>query len=426
MMISVICGLIVLISCKRGSGEGDDLLLTLGLLGAKPIPVYVDVSSAKALMVLPASAGFRASDAPAALSSGTKDGEYSASWAGPSTGLAFYKIAGDNTIVRVGMSDASGNPISDAVPSAIYDAGVNYLIMIIDGSPYLVNKTTGETYQLNEVGKPDILHYGPQQSVFVDASQNIYYLSRGRVKKIDVSNPARITAVNATVDVDDVSSFTVGSDGTLLYSIYGGIRVKKTNGGLYNLPDPGSRFYYRGLDGALYFQNSNSGSIIINRINVDGSYNVTMNPYGSTANISGFIYYGYQYDWLFFPDRLIMICDTSIEVYNPTSQPRKLDFPFLAFSKRKIVKNSLDYYYVATKQGSIIRVNPVNDQYGTLLGEGLYDIYKMEVANDNVVFFNALRMADGKKVIGSIQPDGTLEIVDDTLTEDVIILQKVN
>ncbi len=90
------------------------------------------------------------------------------------------------------------------------------------------------------------------------------------------------------------------------------------------------------------------------------------------------------------------------------------------------VKQSNDYFYVLKSSGSIVKVNPVNYTYTTLVNDGDYEMYMLEVSNDNTVLFNALRMSDGKKVVGKISSSGSLTIIDDTMTENVIILQRVN
>ena len=157
---------------------------------------------------------------------------------------------------------------------------------------------------------------------------------------------------------------------------------------------------------------------------MDQFYEVSISDHADLSGIT--TYQGYQYIWLYFDDRILIICDNSYEVDNPSGVPRKLDFDFLDSSSRKIVKNSEDYYYVATKSGEIIKVNPLDDTYSTLLDPGDYDIYKMAVSADNSVIFNALRMSDGKKVLARISSLGVLEILDETLTKDIVLLEKLN
>ncbi len=100
---------------------------------------------------------------------------------------------------------------------------------------------------------------------------------------------------------------------------------------------------------------------------------------------------------------------------------------FLSSNNLKYLKSSSNYYYVATKQGEILKVDPANNDSSTILiNNDEYDYYKMTVTNNDTVIFYALRLSDSKKVIGKISSVGTVSIIDDTLTDEVILLEKLN
>ena len=96
----------------------------------------------------------------------------------------------------------------------------------------------------------------------------------------------------------------------------------------------------------------------------------------------------------------------------------------------KVAGASSDFYYISGNDGSsnpmLIKVNPANDSATTLLTAGLYDIYKMTISSDNIVLFNALRMADGVKIIGQIDAIGTVTILDETLDKEMVVLERMN
>jgi len=63
--------------------------------------------------------------------------------------------------------------------------------------------------------------------------------------------------------------------------------------------------------------------------------------------------------------------------------------------------------------------------YTVLLPSGDYDIFRMSVSNKGEVTFNAIRMSDGRRVIGSISTTGILTILDETLNAEVLILERI-
>jgi hypothetical protein len=67
----------------------------------------------------------------------------------------------------------------------------------------------------------------------------------------------------------------------------------------------------------------------------------------------------------------------------------------------------------------------VTDAVTTLLSPNLYDIYSMAAGADGSVTFNALRMADGAKVIGAISPPGTVKVLDTALNAEVTVLERI-
>ena len=62
---------------------------------------------------------------------------------------------------------------------------------------------------------------------------------------------------------------------------------------------------------------------------------------------------------------------------------------------------------------------------GALNTRKTYDIYNFNVTSDDNITFSALRMNDGKKVLGKILADGTLSITDESINKEITILERI-
>ncbi|QQO09639.1 hypothetical protein [Breznakiella homolactica] len=407
--ISILIPLIVLcclIGCDNpSSGSSEAKKLSL-----------IDITGAKALMVAPGSAASRSS-----------------------SGNQFLKILSDGTITQVNMVDESGSSTSTAVPSEIHDVTDEYMIIIIENNPYLVSKTTGSAYDLSPVGSPQILRANMgyngevRKSFYSDKNGNIYYLSAGIVKKINISNPNSITASNYTPDIYNITSadeFCVDSDGNVLFSHSNGTgntitRFKTTTNSIKNLNEPRTRLSFTGYDGNIYFQ-PDSSTTALQKLELDVNNNLTYTDYGTIFvgdSQSGIGSQGVR--WLYFDDMIITIGKEGGKVvYKTGGVPRIIS---VDLSTAKYVSASNAYYYVATENGRIIKINPNDDAVSELLGANNYDIFKMTVTNDDEVIFNALRYSDSKKLLIKINSDGTIEqknVID--VGTEITVLEKVN
>ncbi len=387
----------------------------------------IDISGAKAVMISPNTTSINNMLSVARSSSADN---------------IFVKIKSDGTFEKVSVLDKNGNQLDNVFPSNIYDCNDTYIIFVINEYPYLTNKITGSTYDLSVVGVPEMLRANGgydgeiRKSIYTDSDNNIYYLYNGIVKKIDITNPNAVTAMNYTPDVYYISSvddFAVDNSGNIIFTYQNNFirytKIKKTNNSLTSLAQP-SYLSYTGYDGIIYYQpattSMSSASGIIQKVDIDSGSNITYSNYGNITvpGQTG----GQGYRWLYFEDRIIITQSTrKTEIYKTGGFPSTKTLSFLSSDTLKILKCSTDYYYVATKQGAILKIDPANnDSYTTLINNDEYDYYKMTVTNDDTVLFYALRLSDSKKVIGKISSAGTVSIIDDTLTDEVILLEKLN
>jgi hypothetical protein len=414
-------GCLPLVALNDDSGEELELgflaLIASAGGGASPTIGRIDVSGAQAVLV--ADRSLLAAAQHAGLNNLNLASGVTAS------GQIFAKALADGTFAEVVISDKNGVPIPGALlPTAIYDATPAYLIIVFSGSTYLVRKSDGAAFDLTPIGAPRELFTDSggsgttRKSIYADSSGSIYFLTSGRVRKIDVSNPDALTAQSVTPDSDSVTEFAVDLDGHVIYRAFGVKRIRKSNGGLYNLPNNQYAFWI-GNDGVIYDVQTDG----IRKILIDGAMNVTTPLHSGLAPTT---YQGYQYAYMYMSQRILAICDLSYEFENPAQIPRQINFPFLAFGNRKLVKGGNQYWFAATQQGALIRVNAANDAVTTLIPDGTYDYFKMEASREDVLIFNALRLFDGKKVVGRVSAAGVVTVVLEGLEDDIVILQRVD
>jgi hypothetical protein len=322
-------------------------------------------------------------------------------------------------------------------PSAVYNVNDEYAILVFGyDEGYLARKSDGTVFSLENIGLPDGWgHFFNSNIVQLDSNGNIYYHVRqnnahGSIVKINIQNPSTLTKVTYSPSTDDVRVFEISPDGHLIYE-YGGsgaVRVKKSNGGLYNLPNQNGLYFrmWIGIDGKIKYNSQTYPQTLVT-INIDQNYNVTETSIPSISFHSG----GYMLRFpgrTLFTDRVSPSNSLVYEMENLTNTPRLINFNSI-ISAIEIADQSDSYYYLFGYDDSgtplLIKVNPVNDQVTTIISSGLYDIYKMNVSADDIVTFNALRMSDGAKVIGEISASGRVAVLDETINAEVTVLERI-
>ena len=377
------------------------------------------------------------------------------------TGL--FKITEDGYLLEVTYTnEAGGEYTAENYPVAVHNVDDNYVIVGFDASNtgeartvwegYLVRKSDGAVFRLCSVN-PELFGregsfpeaatvvYKNREVVSTDEAGNIYFISKSdifgdafvQVCKLDVTDPEAITSTTLTPTTETVDMFVVDSKGNVAY--WGGEtltearvnRLKKTNGGLYNLSV--SSLAWRGMDGNIHYWVSDysdpAAHSKIDYLSVSESGEVTVSEYWSQENA---LWSPSQDFKLELANRIIMVGGGGVacEVSNPSNTPREITG--LGMSTIKIAVASDDYYYLVGSDESsnpvVMKVNPVDDST-TTLQSGEYDIYKLSVSTANEILFNALRMSDGKKVIGKIDAAGTTTIIDETLDQEVTVLERI-
>ncbi len=355
---------------------------------------------------------------------------------------ALFMITEDGYIQEVTYFDEYGSEIiMSYTPSNLYNVNTDFVIVEFNTfNGYLVRKSDGAVFLLDGIGTPtnnaQSWNFINAKKVQTDDNGNIYFETelidssnyRRKVIKIDITDPNQLSKSDYTPDIDNVSAFELTSEGHLAYS-YGSDsnnnRVKKSNGGLYNLPDFVS--YWIGLDGKIKYQKSDYEPSTVVTVTIDSNdFSV------STSEITGDLHYfqSVQNSLIKFDDRVIAVSTGNEyiqELENPSNSPRKITLSEI--DDIDLVCASSDFYYLSGKDGNnplLLKVDPSDDSVEILLAEGLYDIITMSVSSDNKVLFNALRMSDGVKIIGEIDSKGKVTVLDETLNTEIVILERIN
>jgi hypothetical protein len=231
----------------------------------------------------------------------------------PETGYdSLYKITDDGDVVEVTYYDEEDKKMSfTQEPSAIYNVNSDYVIICFGGngagySPtdgYLTRKTDGAVFSLNNVGLPDpyfqLGNFKNTKVIQSDSTGNIYYIAETRngnslgtaLIKIDISNPNNLVKTNYVQITDgNVTSgegFDITSGGHAIYT-YGqnqNIRIRKSNGGLYNMPN--NIIWWIGLDNKIKYYKEIEFYGKITTLNIDAAFNIDTSSVDVEIRFSG-------------------------------------------------------------------------------------------------------------------------------------------
>jgi hypothetical protein len=351
-----------------------------------------------------------------------------------------FRTTASGFVEEVHFYSTEGEDVTEFyLPTEVCDFNADYLVIVFQSpSAYIVNKTTGVVHAFGDAGVPNVGGHGYKNRELLrsDSSGNMYYEFNDGLWRLDLSNPASLSAVRWCPETDIIDSWQVDADGNVIYyanwNTACDYRVRKTNGGLYNLQE--TTVFWTGPDGQIYYYARGPFGLSnqVYRVEVDGTFNVTETPYGPTFDFEPCTQDIYAY-MVQVQGRIIILNSASpfrvSEMFNPGSSPREV--PGLpGFTSIKAVAASDNYYYIAADDASnqpvIVKVDPLDDSWVLLTTPGEYDVYKMDVSKTDTLAFNALRMSDGVKVIGEIDAANALAIIDETLNQEVIVLERVD
>ncbi|MBN1115185.1 MAG: hypothetical protein JXA66_07585 [Oligoflexia bacterium] len=366
-----------------------------------------------------------------------------------------YKINAQNNVEKALYLDAEGNQVDTSDTIAVYDVNDDYVIIVFGFSEgqygysgILVNKNTEAAYLLGEENvATGLLPYSEGNSfrnskvVLADYNDHIFFSTikcegacNNVIRRLDVSNPEAITSQQYTSDNEWIDAFTTDPSGNLLYSGYryenanllsAIYRVKKANSAIENLQNTsGSISLWKAADSKLYYLSSND----IYSIDIDSGFDYSESLYGTLS--SGFSNSGsYVFN---FSDKTVVVASDglkSFEVYNSTDTPSVTSLSGVFNSITAVVATDDHYYIAGTNSSSKPFLAECNLSHNcTALADipaNTYDIYNMSINSDDEIIFNALKMADGLKIVAKVKPGEGVTILDEQLNVEVTTLVRI-
>ena len=367
----------------------------------------------------------------------------------PASANRLFKVTEDGFVEEVTYFDDEGNPITlVSPPTSIIVLNDDFLIVSFGSNNYLVNTNTGAAFIFtNDLPNPQQnRHMYGGEFIGHDNAGNIYFISspfgaQGPLRRLSVRNVTDVSIETVSAPNDTVFSFGVDLEGNVAYegSDAAGNRVlrfRTNNGGFDVLPgqtNHSNTTFWTGFDGKLYYLNaSNPGSII--KILTANPFTVTDFGTNEWQNYDSGFNFGIGIQGLLRINnqrRIIAFNQTGVlEVFNEqTNNARGIPISTLGLASIRLGIASDNYYYLAgTSTGMprsvLVRVNPLNHSSTTLI-DGGFDIHAMTVGSDEVITFNALRMSDGAIVIGQVSYSGIVEILNETFTSFVTVLERI-
>jgi len=367
-----------------------------------------------------------------------------------------FKISDDGVIQEVSYLDEDGNQIEETlVPEMMYFIdNSDYFVAVFRnpngiGSYYLVRKSDGAVFVLETTGivvsqSSRTGGFRNSEIIVQDASKNLYFYA-SRVFKLDVSNPNSLTSEPVTPDTEIPYNFTVSANGDVFYSPmpigvghWSSPRVRKSNGGLFNVPGENHLYNsWTGLDGKIRFlgqQKTNNETYITEypliTVNIDSSGDSVDEEILEDISV---LYFQFYTHILRFNSRIVLLGNLHpngvniLEIENASKTPRNIPAP--AMSSFRIAISSNNFIYLsgnnASQQPVLFKINVATSEAKSLFTAGAYDIFAMTVSANDELTFNALRMSDGKKIIGTISSSEELKIIDEQLNSEVVVLERI-
>lgn len=473
-------------SCSGGGNDASNALLLLAA-ASNSIPnlKYLNIANAKNLYIT-----------GGASTSSSAEKDISADAANTSKKKKIFKITENGYKEEVKYLDMYKNEITvGRDPLVIENVNDQYVYVGFDHpwgtnfiySSYLVRKTDGAVFDITKAGNPYIDTYrrgfSNNKLLKTDKKNNAYFEynysqngeSKSKIVKVNLSGIESLEAADASPTTDYVEYFDVDWNGNLIYHGYLASnrenrisRVKKTNGGIWNLANPNA--YWIGLDGKIYYHSSNdderksaeythnpdTGESIwsgeydypIKKIAIDENYNVTdeilgyftVSPSTSYSSINMRFNLSSPLYKVEVKNKILIIDGDSynpvgvsriFEVYNQAGAPRIVALNGLTLKSVSAVASTENFYYIAAKDSnsnsSIIKVNPDTDAWTSLLPQNEYDVYAFTASEADGITFNALRMHDGKKIIGKVGINGgAVSVIDEESDAQVLCLERIN
>ncbi|OFX21224.1 MAG: hypothetical protein A2V77_11050 [Anaeromyxobacter sp. RBG_16_69_14] len=439
---------------KSGEAPGgapiSGILTKLDISGAKTL--FIAKSGTKSALALGAMAGDSgggASDQPTPTTGGTPTGGTPVP--------VLYKVMDDGQVVEVSRTwvGADGNPVSESSsvsPSCVWNASSTYVVVNYMSStslPFavLTRKSDGAAFMssasaLNDLmcpqmssgaGSPLSTGTAPLQA---DGAGNLYVLKQGAVYKIDVTDPSLVSEARVTPETDYVWSFVVNTVG---YIYYAGNVGNGAGAGVWRFRSAAGSFIntvsasvWTGLDGKFYRLESammplEDGTTDLVRVEIgSGVTETTVATWPFTLSSSP----------VRLADALVWLPGVSLSTY-PTIMggtprvvrltsmdqlPSVSTLPSSTF--KTLAFGSSSIWFLGSDGATLTRWT--SGATTPIATGGAYDIYSLSVSDDDTVTINALQLADGRKIVATVDAAGGVAIANMGSSPEVIVFQRIN
>ncbi len=359
---------------------------------------------------------------------------------------SLYKITNDNTIEKVSYYNTDGteiyeNPIENSeIEVYKYLKGNNFLLLkhssriwnenrhtVMNQGLCVVDISNGKTVNISNdldinprtEGTPYSNDYNVQNS-----SNNFYFYDFSKVYKLDLSFSLEQYSASGT----EVVTFKVNSDNYMMYMTDTECYLKNSSGSIISISDNltgNIRGYWLGTDNNFYMYRHDYDANVkyIDRVTIDG-INVSIENIISGVDESFDLRNQYYFKQEFVGANLFVnrLSTGKSWIYFENTQTieDKTSF-FPDYGEVIDVDESTGYFYIATDDN--IYKFDLSFQYTELFDASDFDIYAMCVDMNNDLIFNALRYSDGKVIIGSVDSEGNVIVIDDTLNKKVEYLE---
>lgn len=359
-----------------------------------------------------------------------------------------YKILEDGGIEEVKYYNHNGKEvkIKKNAPDIIAPVGDDFLFIGYGQeydqylNSYLVNKKTGAAYDMNtdfgSVGRfIGTEAFAQEPVVKTDGKGYAYYIAVSReeadtspIVKVDLSGIENLKVTNATPKNFRCTSFEVSSSGALMYTNQNnsyGKQARTSANGIKNIPR--DCFYFTNREGDLYYISSYTLYKFVDDFDEDDE---------KLGECSEPLYISTSTSFKLTFDKKVIILSQNgdiTEIYNEALTPRKITLDGLSFKQIDVTGATENYLYVAgvdsTLKNRFVRISLADNSWTNVVEPASYEVTSFTADEKTGYTIGANRMADGVKVIFTIDFDATensIKILDESSGIEVAQMQRVN
>ena len=329
-----------------------------------------------------------------------------------------FKYTEDGAVEEVTLTLEDGSKLVEKHEPLSIDSIGGYVIftfgpdVILPETCYLDNTSNNNVHNLGGVKRkcPVPQGFSRQAKIYLEDS-NLYFRYADHeeqsyyVQKVNLEDMSKSMY---SPDTADVMNFMVDSFGNMVYTdwVAGEVILRKKDGELYTLlsgqNDATASTYWIGLDGNNYIFDVNNDKVYKITIGTDGVVRKTLYKSSTAIMVNA------DTEILKLKNNIVFV--TYGNYSNITVDDgytfETMNIPFDNITNAKV---SNEYVYVSGNEG-LIKIDLFYDTITEMYNEGTYEIYDFDVTSNDSITFSALRISDGKSVLGEISEDGNLTI----------------